>query len=61
MPGLDLRHQEEERRARDLRARPRLTPRASVQTVADAHPHELVPGWVELDLVDAIAEAVVRS
>ena len=32
-----------------------------VQAVADADPHQLVPGGVELDLVDAVAEAVVGA
>ena len=32
-----------------------------VQLVLDRHPQQLVPGGVELDLVDAVAEAVVGA
>jgi hypothetical protein len=32
-----------------------------VQPLADPDPHQLVPGGVELDLVDAAAEAVVGA
>jgi len=39
----------------------RLPPRQGVQAVGDVDVHELVPGGVELDLVDAVAEAVVGA
>ena len=43
------------RAARDVAARGR------VERVPDAEPEELVPGGVELDLVDPLAEAVMRA
>src|SRR5439155_11533702 len=55
---LDLRQREERRGARDLRARPR---RRGVRPGLDAELQQPVPGGVELDLVDALAEAVVRA
>jgi hypothetical protein len=56
---LDLRGEKEERRAGDVRARPWLAPGERVEAVLDARPHERMPGRVELDLVDPVAEAVV--
>ena len=58
---LDLRDESEERGACDVRARARLRPGERVQAVPDREPHQLVPGRVELDLVDALAEAVVGA
>ena len=40
-------------------ARPVVGPRRGVQAVTDRHRHELVVGGVVLDLVDAVAVAVV--
>ena len=47
--------------AGDVGAGPGLAPGRGVQAVADADPHQLVPGGVELDLVDAVAVAVVGA
>src|SRR5439155_991102 len=41
-------------------ARPRHAPRQRVKAVTDRDLHELMPGWMELHLIDAVAEAVVR-
>ncbi len=38
-----------------------LRPRQRVHLVLDAHLHQLVPGGVELDLVDPVAVAVVGA
>ena len=38
-----------------------LAPGQRVQAVGDVHRHQLVPGRVELDLVDPVAEAVVGA
>ena len=48
------------RGARDVGARPVGAPRQRVQFLLDAGAHERVPRGVELDLVAAVAEAVVR-
>ena len=61
MPALGLAHQHEQRGARDVRARARLAPGQGVQPVRDGDVQQLVPGGVELDLVDAVAVAVVRA
>ena len=62
VPGLDLRQHEEQRGARDVRARPRARATAArAARDATAEAHELVPGGMELDLVDAVPEAVVRA
>ena len=47
--------------ARDVGARLRVAPGRGVQAVRDPDPHQLVPGGVELDLVDPVAEAVVGA
>ena len=54
VPGLDLRHEIEERRPRDVRAGARLAPRERVQPVLDARLQQRVPGRMELDLVDPV-------
>ena len=59
-PGLRLREAHEAGRARDVGARLGLAPRQRVQPEADPLRHQLVPGRVEIDLVDAVPEAVVR-
>src|SRR5581483_11992902 len=51
----------EPRVAGDVRPGTRLAPRPAVQPVRDGDRHQLVPGGVERDLVDAVAEAVVRA
>src|SRR5206468_3263737 len=61
MPALDLRPDVEGRRARRVGARPRLAPREGMQAMADGDLHELVPRGMELHLVDAFPEAVVRA
>ena len=59
---LDLRQHEEERGARHVRARAAARATAArAARGATASAHELVPRGVELDLVDAVAEAVVRA
>ncbi len=57
---LDLAEQHEQRRPRDVRARLRLDPRERLQARVEAEPEQRVPGGMELDLVDALAVAVVR-
>ena len=47
------------RGADDVGARPVVGPRRGVQAVADGHLHQLVVGGVVLDLVDAMAVAVM--
>ena len=59
--ALGLHQQHEHRGAGDVGAGPRLAPGQRVQAVADPDPHQLVPGAVELDLVDAVAVAVVGA
>ena len=58
---LDLRQHVGERRAGGMRAGLRLAPRQRVELVRDGEPHELVPGRVKLDLVDAVPVPVVRA
>ena len=60
-PALGLHQQHELGGAGDVGAGPGLAPGRGVQAVADADPHQLVPGGVELDLVDAVAVAVVGA
>ena len=57
--GLGLHGGHVQGRPRGVRGRLAARPRQRVQLVLDAHPHQLVPGRVELDLVDAVAVAVV--
>ena len=49
-----------ERGAGDLRARALLGPAERMRLLSDGEAHELVPGRVELDLVDPVAEPVMR-
>ena len=58
-PGLGLRHAHEGGAAGDVGAGPRVLPGRAVQLVLDRGAQQLVPGGVELDLVDAVAVAVV--
>ena len=44
-----------------MRAGSRLAPRQGVQAVTDRDLHQAVPRGMELDLVDAIAEAIVSA
>ena len=57
--ALDLREHVGAGGARDMRARLRLGPRARMQTGVERDRHQIVPGGMKLDLVDAMAEAVV--
>lgn len=54
-PGVEL------GRAGHVRARPVVRPRRGVQAVRDRGTHQLVPGRVELHLVDAVAVPVVGA
>ena len=58
MTGLGRPHRRL-RGADDVRAGPVVGPRRRVQAVADGDAHQLVVGRVVLDLVDAVAGAVV--
>ena len=55
--GLDLGQQHEHRGACGMRAA--VAPGESVQPVADTELEQRMPGRVELDLVDPLAEAIV--
>ena len=57
---LDLRGEHEERRPRDVRAVAAVVHEASAGP-PDRQAHQVVPRRMELDLVDALAEAVVRA
>src|ERR1044072_5475804 len=59
--ALGLHQQHEHRGPGDMCAGPRFAPRRRVQPVIDPDPHQLVPGDVELDLVDSVAVAVVSA
>ncbi len=59
--ALGLHQQHEGGGAGDVGADARFAPGRRVQAVADPDPHQLVPGAVELDLVDAVAVAVVGA
>ena len=61
MTGLDLRPHEEPDRPGDVAAGPRRGPGRSVEPVLERGAQQLVVGGMELDLVDAVAEAVVRA
>ena len=58
--GLDLAQQHEQGRPSDVRARLRLDPRQRVHPRLEPEPEQRVPRRVELDLVDALAVAIVR-
>ena len=62
VPGLDLREHVEQRGAR-RRARPAAARATAARAARDARPRrmQLVPRGMELDLVDAVPEAVVRA
>jgi hypothetical protein len=59
VPRLHLRLEHEQHRAGDVGTGPRLAPGERVQTVRDRQPHQLVPRWVELDLIAPVAVTVV--
>ena len=59
--GLGLAEAHEHRRPGDVGARLRVAPRQGVEAEPDPDLHQLVPGGMELDLVDAVAEAVVGA
>src|SRR5438034_4841639 len=59
MAALDLRPDVEGRGPGRVRSWPRLAPRQGVEPVTDRDLHQLMPGGVELDLVEALAETVV--
>ena len=61
MAALHLRPDVESSGPGGVRAGSRLPPRQRVQAVTDRDPHQLVPRRVDLDLVDALAEAVVGA
>ena len=61
VPALGLAHHHEERRARDVRAGARVGPGKGVQPVGDGHLQQPVIRRVVLDLVDAVAVAVVGA
>lgn len=60
MPGFNLGRQIEQSRPADETAVTGL-PRERVHAMLDRQCHEPVPGWMELDLVDAVAEGVVSA
>ena len=58
--GLDLRERDERGRSRDVRARPRLTPRRRMQTALTASPSSSChAGWNSTSSI-RVAEAIVR-
>ena len=57
---LDLAVQQIRGRTRDLRASALLDPGRAMLALVHRQHHQLVPRGIETDLVDAIAEAVVR-
>ena len=59
VPGLRLAPDVEGRRPGDVRSGAVVPPRGGVQPAGHRDPHQLVPGRVELDLVDAMAVAVM--
>ena len=59
--ALRLTHRHERGGARNMAAGPLLRPGQRVQSVRDGDVHQLVPGGVELHLVDAVAVAVVGA
>ena len=61
VPGLGRAPDVEARRPRHVRAGAGIPPRRGVQAVPHRHRHQLMPGRVELHLVDPVAEAVVRA
>ena len=61
VPRLGAAPQVELRGPGHVRTRAGVPPRRGVHPGADGHVHQLVPGRVELDLVDAVAEPVVGA
>jgi hypothetical protein len=61
MPRLDLRPDEQPGRPGHVCSGPVVGPRRSGQAFPDGDPHQLVPGRVELDLVDPVPEPVVGA
>ena len=60
-PALGLGQLHEQRRPGDVGAGPGLAPGHRVQAVGDADRHQLMPGAVEDDLVDPVAEAIMGA
>jgi hypothetical protein len=50
-----------QRAARDLRAGTRIVPAQRMSLVADGERHQVVPGRMKIDAVDAVAESVVGA
>src|ERR1700730_2038388 len=61
MAAFALRPDVECGRACRVCARTRLAPWKRMEPVADRNFHQPVPGWMELDLVDPVAETIVRA
>ena len=61
MPGFSLRPDHELGRAGDVSAGPGVGPRGCMQSVADGGRHQLMPGGVEINLIDAVATGVMRA
>jgi len=61
MAGFVLGRDEHERGARHVSARFRIRPGQAGQAVFDGEAHQLVPGGMELDFVDAMSETIVRA
>ena len=60
-PALACVHSSSSVAARGVRARPRVAPRQRVDLALDRAAQQPVPARVELDLVEPVAEAVVRE
>ncbi len=61
MAGLDAAHDEHHGGPRRMRAGPLLAPGQRMDAAPDRKLHQVVPSGMELDLVDAVAVAVVRA
>ena len=61
MPALDLGPDVERGCAGSVSTRPRLAPGQRMQAMTHRDLHQLVPGRVEIDLVDAVAEPIVSA
>ena len=61
MSALDLRPDVEGGGAGRMGARPRIAPGQRMEAVTDRDLHQLVPGRMKIDLVDAVAEPVVSA
>ena len=61
MAGLDAAHDEHHGGPRRMRAGPLLAPGQRMDAAPDRQFHQVVPSGMELDFVDAVAEAVVSA